>query len=105
MLSVFPLPFYEYYVKTIDKTNTRVENYYIYYLLSDYMFAIMFLRLFFIFRTLLNQSIYRDENAKKICKFHGVSSNVMFTFKCIYKTYPTQTIIYLFLLTIIVIII
>ena len=105
-LCVQPLPFYERWVhrpyleRTIrviyDKDKT------IHYFLSDYLLIVMFTRIIFIFRTLLNNSIYRDEYSKKICSYHGVNSGIRFTFKCLLEDYPELSLFSLFLSTVMI---
>ena len=70
--------------------------------LSDYLLVFMFLRFFFVLRTVFNFSIYNDEYSKKLCRHHGVSSGIRFTLKCLLNKYPELTIFWLFVITIIV---
>ena len=62
----------------------------------------MFLRLYFLFKTLFSWSIYRDEYAKKLSKSNGIISDLRFIFKCLLETFPAATISMLFFLTIII---
>jgi hypothetical protein len=62
----------------------------------------MFFRLHFLFRSIFNNSIYRDEYSKKICNHHGIKSGIRFTFKCFLETYPDRTILGLFVTSIMI---
>lgn len=48
------------------------------YFASDFIFALMFLRLYFLIRTLLNFSLYADLYAKKICTKYGFEESIGF---------------------------
>ena len=63
----------------------------------------MFLRVFFICRSILNYSVYSDAYFKKLCREYGFNPGVRFTFTCYLATYPERTIIWLFLGTIAII--
>jgi hypothetical protein len=71
--------------------------------LSDYFFAIMFLRIFFLIRTIFNHSIYTDAFFKKLCREYGFNPGVRFTLKCHLDTSPGKTICYLFFGTLFII--
>jgi hypothetical protein len=60
----------------------------------------MFLRVFFIFRSVFNYSVYTDAYFKKMCREHGFNPGVRFTFKCYLATFPERTIMWLFFSTI-----
>jgi len=70
-------------------------------MLSDYLLSFMFLRFIFLFRTIFNNSIYRNQYSKRVCKHYGVSSGARFTFRVILDQYPEATIGWLFCVTII----
>jgi hypothetical protein len=63
----------------------------------------MFLRVFFVARSLFNYSIYTDAYFKKLCREHGFNPGVRFTFKCYLATYPERTIMSLFFGTLMII--
>lgn len=52
------------------------------YNLNDILFSLMFLRLFFLFRTVFNYSEYTDAYSKTICNKYGFTSNNRFALKC-----------------------
>jgi hypothetical protein len=71
--------------------------------LSDFILATMFLRVFFVARSVFNYSIYTDAYFKKLCREHGFNPGVRFTFKCYLATYPERTIMSLFFGTLMII--
>ena len=66
------------------------------YLLSEYLFAFMFLRIYFLIICYFNYSIYNDAYSMKLCRFYGFQANSQFTFKSIILTNPEMTTIALF---------
>ena len=92
ILAVCPVPFFEAWVKgqyllrgTKDALGVSITHQ---HFISDYFLVVMFLRLIFLFRSLFNYSMYRDEYSKKICRQHGIQSGVRFTFKCLLDQHP-----------------
>ena len=71
--------------------------------MSDYIFALMFLRIYFLIRSVFNHSVYTDAFFKKLCREYGFNSGVRFTFKCHLATNPGKTICYLFFGTLMII--
>ena len=63
----------------------------------------MFLRVFFIARSVFNYSVYTDAYFKKMCREHGFNPGVRFTFKCYLATFPERTIMVLFFSTLAII--
>ena len=72
------------------------------YLLSEFLVAFMWIRIYFLVRSVFNYSIYTDAYSMKLCKSYGFSANVGFTFKCHIVTNPGWTVIILFSSTIII---
>ena len=64
-----------------------------YYLISDFILTLMFLRLFFVMRAIFNYNMFTDVVAKKLCRSYGFTANVRFTYKCLLKIKPTRTVI------------
>lgn len=61
----------------------------VYYLLSDFILAAMFIRIFiFLLRAVINYSIFMDIYSKKLCKSYGFTANVRFAFKCFIRSSP-----------------
>lgn len=63
----------------------------------------MFLRVYFVARSIFNYSVYSDAYFKKMCREHGFNPGVRFTFKCYLATYPERTITFLFFSTLAII--
>ena len=70
------------------------------FLLSDFLLAFMFLRLFFLIRTCFNYSIYTDALSKKVCKSYGFNSDVKFAIKCKLLVDPEVTVSIMFIGTV-----
>ena len=70
-----PIPYFDLYIpsKVADET--------IYFLLSEYLNALMILRLFLILRVVFNYSVYTDTYTKKLCQQYGFKTDMMFAFK------------------------
>ena len=72
----------------------------VHYMLGDFLFAFMFLRFYFILRTIMNFSIYSDLSSKKICKNNGFESNPSFCFKAMFQKNLGATILFVALISI-----
>ena len=70
--------------------------------MSDFILAFMFLRIFFLLRSVFNYSIYTDAFSKKLCKTYGFTSGVRFTLKCHFAVNPEKTMLILFTSSILV---
>jgi hypothetical protein len=81
-----PLPYYEreYTVNIIDMFATKSKLVPVNYMLGDFLFALMFMRFYFILKTVMNFSMYSDLGSKKICKNNGFESNPAFCFKAMF---------------------
>ena len=77
VLCLSPIPYFDAYVPFEAKTGKTGH-----YLLSEIMVAFMWLRMYFLIRTVFNYSIYSDALSKKICKSYGVDANVRYIIKC-----------------------
>ncbi len=88
-----PIPFNDWIwaidVIDINNRNTTVK---VYYLVSDFILVVMFLRIFFVIRAIFNYNMYTDVFAKKLCRSYGFTANVRFTFKSLLKTDPARTV-------------
>eukprot|EP00356_Strombidium_inclinatum_P013518 CAMPEP_0170485884 /NCGR_PEP_ID=MMETSP0208-20121228/5041_1 /TAXON_ID=197538 /ORGANISM="Strombidium inclinatum, Strain S3" /LENGTH=273 /DNA_ID=CAMNT_0010759673 /DNA_START=617 /DNA_END=1437 /DNA_ORIENTATION=- len=110
-LMVFPYPFFEMYVwfsyrnpspnpnpdsaptdVPKEDSNTWQRELHIYYFLSDFLLAFMFVRLFYVLRSIFNYSIYTDAFSKVLCKSYGFTSGVRFTLKSMLAEKPEKTI-------------
>ena len=64
-----------YNSKIIDMFATKSLYLDVTYVLSDFLFAFMFMRCFFLIRTLLNMSIYSDLYSKRVCAKYSVQAS------------------------------
>jgi len=94
VLALSPVPYCNWYA------TCYVEGVAINYFFSDIMVAFMFLRLFYIMRTILNFGEYSDAFSKMLCKSYGFESGLKFAIKCHYILKPEQTVITMFFLTV-----
>ena len=95
ILLLCPIPYFDLYIPISAKENQEVI-----YLLSEFLLAFMWIRVYFVVRCLFNYSIYTDAHSMKLCRFYGFPANVQFTFKCYILTKPERTAICLFACTI-----
>ena len=102
-----PLPFYERYLlisynhREVASTNPK-KNIVTSYFMSDFILAFMFMRIFFLCRSIFNYSIFTDPYSKKLCRSYGFTSGVRFTFKCFFVVHPEQTVFIVFSSTILI---
>ena len=91
---VCPLPFFEkaFAFEYIDISAGKTGRLKIYYLLSDFILVVMFLRVYFVVRAVFNYNMYMDSFAKKLCRSYGFTANVRFTFKALLLTDPARTV-------------
>ena len=89
-----PIPFHDWLwsIDVID-INHKKDNVKVYYLVSDFILVVMFLRVFFVIRAIFNYNMYTDVFAKKLCRSYGFTANVRFTFKSLLKTDPARTVL------------
>ena len=95
ILLISPIPYFDCYITIIGKGNFEVV-----YLLSEFLIAIMWFRLFFLIRSIFNYSIYTDAYSKKLCKSYGFTAGARFTLKCQIMVNPEWTVFVLFTSTI-----
>ena len=95
ILTPHPLPYFEqeYTFKIIDMFATKSQLVDVHYMLGDFLFALMFLRFYFLIRTIMNFSVYSDMSSKKICKNNGFENNTAFCFKAMFQKNMGQTIL------------
>lgn len=85
-----PIPYFDMYIDTHNKGKTTT------YLLSEFILAFMWLRIFFVVRSIFNYSVYTDAYSKKLCQSYGFSAGVRFTFKCQMIVNPEWTVFIIF---------
>lgn len=66
LLLIAPIPGFDLYITLSCDNHEKVT-----YLMSDFLLAFMWIRLFFIVRTLLNYSIFTDAYARKLQHAYG----------------------------------
>ena len=90
LLCLFPWPFYDKVIHLEDEyEGDKIVTYKQF--MSDFFLASMIFRLFFIYRSVLNYSLYTDAFSKKLCQKFGFPNNLSFALKCLFKLYPTWT--------------
>lgn len=69
ILLVHPPPYVEveYNIPILDMLGNKNTFKPVKYMLSDFLFAFMFLRVYFVVRTLMNFSPYSEMHSKRIC--------------------------------------
>ena len=72
------------------------------YLLSEFIFAFMWLRVLFLVRAIFNYSVFTDAYSKKLCHTYGFTAGVRFAFKCQMIVDPEKTVFMLFTSTILI---
>ncbi len=95
ILSFHPLPYYEkaYTFEFLDMNSKTVMKKFHYALGANFLFSLMFLRVYFIVRTCMNYTVYQELYAQKICHKHGFLSNAGFCIKALILKAPGQTIV------------
>jgi len=85
-LAIHPLPNYdaEYIFDIIDMLGSKSKLVAVKYNLSDFLFAFMFMRIYFLIRTLLNFSIFSDLYSKRVCAKYGFEASTSFYVKALY---------------------
>lgn len=100
-LCVLPYPFWDKLIVGAEFDTTQGKKVVVYWF-SDIMFAFMFLRLAFLFRTLMSYSQYSGVYSKSLCRKYGFSSNVRFALKCHFTMYPERSFITVFASSVVV---
>lgn len=69
LLVIHPFPYVEqeYTFKILNMLGSKDQMVDVKYMLSDFLFAFMFLRFYFLLRTITNFSIYSELNSRRIC--------------------------------------
>ncbi len=95
ILVIHPLPGVEqeYTFEIIDMMSSKSKYLKVQYKLSDFLFALMFIRLYFLVRTLLNFTIYSDLYSKRVCSKYGFEASVSFYVKALFVKQPGVVIL------------
>jgi hypothetical protein len=64
----------------------------VHYMLSDFLFAFMFLRFYFLIRTLMNFSVYSELYSKRVCAKYKFEASTSFCIKALITKSPGLTI-------------
>lgn len=69
VLAIHPMPYIEqqYTNHILNMLGSKDKYVEVNYMLSDFLFAFMFLRFYYIVRTLMNFSVYSDLYSKRVC--------------------------------------
>lgn len=70
------------------------------YLLSDFLFAFMFMRVYFLIRTIMNFCPYSELYSKRVCKKYGFESDTAFCLKALIKKNTGSTILVISIISI-----
>lgn len=66
ILSISPIPYVDHYITVVANGKTEVT-----YMLTDFIIAFMFMRLYHLFKTCFNYSIFTDPLSKIVCREYG----------------------------------
>lgn len=85
-MMICPNPFFEKAMPVDASLANEIDD--IVYCMSDLMLVVMFFRLFFLYRTIINFSEYTDAFSLKVCKQYGFNSGAFFAIKVKLITNP-----------------
>jgi len=89
LMCIFPWPFYERFILfTFVVSDNDPPDITAAYFLGDFFLAVMFLRVFLAYRSVLNYSVYTDAFSKKLCNQYGFQNSMRFALKCLLVHYP-----------------
>ena len=73
ILVIHPFPYYEQsWTMNIIDMSSKADKIQVTYLIGeDFLFAWLFLRVYFLMRTMLNFSVFSDLYAKRVCVKYG----------------------------------
>ena len=72
------------------------------YNINDILLVLMFFRIGFLYRTLINFNVYADAYSMKLCKLYGFSGGFRFSIKVKMLKNPGQLVLYDFTIQILV---
>ena len=90
-------PFPGYDKKYISRISAANGYKYVQTYLSDYLFCLMFMRIYFIFKWRFNTDIYNDAFSKQLCKDNGFYPSYWFIMKTKFLKRPTFTVFVIFI--------
>lgn len=92
MILLCPIPYWDMIIDINALNTSKTAPVPVYYLLSDFILAFMFVRTIFLARAVINYSIFMDIYSKRLCKSYGFTANVRFSFKCFVRSSPGSTV-------------
>eukprot|EP00347_Sterkiella_histriomuscorum_P011736 403371299 len=97
ILIIHPFPYLEeeYTFKILNMLGTKDKMVDVKYMLSDFLFAYMFLRFYFFIRTVTNFSIYSELNSRRICSNNGFAVGTGFVLKANVQKRPGSTVLFI----------
>ncbi|TNV86875.1 hypothetical protein FGO68_gene8363 [Halteria grandinella] len=93
-IALHPLPFYDpSFVMTCINMSDKTKFIDVEYKWSHVLLSLMFFRIMFLLRSILNYQMYTDQHAKKLLgENYGFSPDVRFTLKCMIQRNPESTV-------------
>jgi len=93
---IMPYPGLDFVItlQEINRDTNKIED--VQYLLSDFIYLILILRLIYLIRAAINYSIFSDNYAIIVCKEHKVANNIRFAIKCLLKTLHIKLVMLFF---------
>lgn len=92
MILLCPIPYWDFIIVVPALNLSKDASINVYYLLSDFILAFMWVRIVFLTRSVINYSIFMDIYSKKLCKSYGFTANVRFAFKCFVRANPGSSV-------------
>ena len=86
ILCIFPYPHYE--KKVLVPIRFHFDTFNTCYNLSEILYCLMFLRVFFILRAFINFSSFQNDRGRRFCQEYGVNPNIRFLIKCLVTKHP-----------------
>ena len=99
LMAICPQPFYDDFF--ITKVIMHPKEFQVYNL-NDFLLIIMFLRLIFLYRSMINYNIYTDAYSMKLCKLYGFSGGFRFSIKVKMLMNPGALVLFDFVMQIFV---
>ena len=96
LLAIHPFPYFEhdYITYILDMMMTKGAYVPTTFMLSDFLFAFMTLRVYFVIKSFLNMSLYSEIYSQKICKRYGIEANTAFYIKALLNKKPGLTVLF-----------
>lgn len=82
----------QYPVKILNMLSTKDNYVDVNYFLSDFLFAFMFMRFYYLIRTLMNFSVYSELYSKRVCYKYKFEASTSFCVKALISKQPGLTI-------------